>query len=372
MATRREFLLATASLGAASILTACSGNGQSTQLPVTTTEAAAKRISSDRPFYGINAHFTANYAPLTAWPSSTYVNTFLDLGVKMVRTNIGDVIGASSLVPLFQLFAASSIVPLIVIDQGIDLTNSYAANYSASYSLGLSIAQPLRGHCKYFECSNEFDFACRVDFQNRSTVNPVDGKSVDGSIPTDYVPAAIEAMRGWTAGMQAGIKSVIPTALCGYASGVAFSNVVADMLFNGKDTTGAITQTPIPLDFIGVHWYSSECDILAAGPSLHTNQPVNVLQQLNTVMSGKPIIVSEFGTWDTEANQAQYLTSQFDVWRANRLRYNIIAALFYALFPNPVNEGETLETNWGLIEADGTTRKAAYAAYKKYTAAHLV
>ncbi|NYH14491.1 hypothetical protein [Paraburkholderia bryophila] len=365
--------MATASVGATRILTACGGGAQSTASPVVTTDAAAAtRASPGRPFYGINAHFTDNSMPNPTWPLSTYVNTFTDLGVKMVRTNISDAIGASSLVPFFQLFAASGIAPLVVIDQGIDLTNSYAANYSASYSLGQSIARPLRAHCIYFECSNEFDFACRVDFQNRATVNPVDGKPVDGSIPTDYVPAAIEAMRGWTAGMQAGIKSAIPRARCGYASGVAFSNVVADMLFNGKDTTGAITQTPIPLDFIGVHWYSSEYDILAAGPSTHTNQPVNVLQQLNAVMSSKPIIVSEFGTWDTQANQAQYLTNQFDVWRTNRSQYNIVAALFYALFPNPVNEGETPEVNWGLIEADGTIRKEAYAAYKNYTATHPV
>lgn len=385
METRRTFLLSAAALGAARMLAACGGgDGQSAVSPAAVSDAASSAASQaasaaaakwrppGQPFYGINTHLTDDYAPVPPWPSSTYVSTFEALGVQIVRTNISTAAGATALVPYFELFAASNITPLVVIDEGVDIANTYATNYGAAYALGQAIAGPLNGHCVYFECGNEVDITCRVDNVTPGAVNPVDGKPVDGSVPTDYVPSAIEAMRGWTAGLQAGIKTVIPTAQCGYASGVAYSYVVADMMFNGKDTTGAVTQPPIPLNFMGVHWYSGENNILAAGPSTHTGQFVNVLQQLNDVTARAPIIVSEFGTWDTAANQAQYLVSEFDVWRTNRIQYNLIAALFYALFPNPANQGETIAMNWGIMQADGVTKKAAYTAYQNYTAAYPV
>ncbi|WP_323122002.1 glycoside hydrolase 5 family protein [Burkholderia alba] len=405
MATRRQFLLTAAAAGAARALSACGGGdgtpaatpvvggttgtqpaeggkptapstdgGKPTAPPAATGDATppTQPVTPELPFYGVNAHLLDDYAPLPAWLSSDYVGTLADLGARVVRTNISDAVGAAGLVPFFQSFAASGIVPLVVIDQGFDLAGSYETNYQAAHALGLAIAGPLNGHCRYFECGNELDFACRVDYLARGRVNPVDAKPVDGSVPTDYRPASIEVLRGWTAGMLAGIKRVIPAAQCGYASGVAYGHVVADMLCNGKDTTGATTTTPIPLDFIGMHWYSSQNDILAAGPSTHTNQFVNVLQQLNAVTSRKPIIVSEFGAWDTDANQARYLTSQLDVWRTHRSEYNIVAALFYALFPNPANQGETAAMNWGMLQTDGITRKAAYAAYRSYTKAYPV
>ncbi|WP_323120530.1 hypothetical protein [Burkholderia alba] len=378
MATRRQFLLTVSAVGASRMLTACGGDGQPSVSSNAASTAAvddslrrqAAAASASLPFYGINAHLTYDYAPVPAWTTSTYVSTFKNLGVQWVRTNVADPTAASALVPFLKLFAANGIAPLVVIDMGVDVTQSYAANYSAAWTLGSGIARALNGYCSYFECGNEVDITCRVDYPGWTTPNPVDGKPVDGSVPTDYVPAAIEAMRGWTAGMSTGIKTVIPAAKCGYASGVAYSYVVADMLYNGKDIAGATTQPPIALDFMGVHWYAGENDVLAAGPSTHTNQFVNVLQQLNVVMPGKPLIVSEFGTWDTAANQAQYLTSQFDVWRTHRTQYNIAAASFYALFPNPADQGETLAMNWGIMQADGTTKKAAYAAYRSYTSAH--
>jgi hypothetical protein len=400
MATRRQFLLGVAAAGAARVLSGCGGGGDGQSSGATSSvdngagqpmtgaqpsTGGAKNVASTPnvtpqqpaaaaalPFFGINVHLLATYAPLPAWLSSTYVNTCADLGVGTLRTNISTAASAAALVPYFQTFAASNIEPFVVIDQGISLVASYTANYSAGYALGKSIATPLNGHCRYFECGNELDYACRVDFLTPGALNPVDGKPVDGSVPTDYLPTSIEAMRGWTAGLRDGIKSVIPDAQCGYASGVAYSNVVADMLCNGKDTTGAVTQPPISLDFIGVHWYSSQNDILAAGPSTHSNQFVNVLQQLNAVTGRKPIVVSEFGTWASAASQAQYLSSQFDVWRTQRAQYNIIGAIYYALFPNPTDQGETTAMNWGLIQDDGVTHKPAYAAYKRYTAAYPI
>jgi hypothetical protein len=355
-------------------------------------------------FFGLNTHLNRGWAPYQAMTPSSYASLISDLGVQIMRTDMTTAanLSSSNNLAIINSWIANGCTPLIVITPAsYNVVNTtYAANYSAGQTLGIAMANAAVAGISdptkiIWECTNELDFICRIDKQgNASAVNPIDGFGPDGSVRTDFIPAAIEMLRGLVGGMIAGIKSIIPTAKCGMATGNPYSYVVQEMLIKGMDTTGAITQTPIPFDFVCLHWYKTMNNVVFAGPSNHrqgrtggtgsycpdappsgTPNP-NVLALLQSRCNGLPTIVSEWGTIDTEANQASYLTSQYAVWFSNRVTYNIQAVLLYTLFADTADSGTGSDlggvntSNYGLIKYDGSTKKAAYTAMKSYHASN--
>jgi hypothetical protein len=354
-------------------------------------------------FFGVNTHLNRS-----AWPAyasmtpASYQAISADAGIQIWRTDMTSASQITAQAAIINGWIANGQTPLIVITPASYdlLTATYASNYIAGQTLGVAMANAAVASISdptkiYWECTNELDFACRVDkIGAAGTKNPVDGANVDGSVRSDFDHNAIERLRGLVGGLVAGIKSVIPTAKCGMATGNPYSFVVQEMLLKGIETTATYawnyngtvtaTQTAIPFDFVCLHWYSTMFNAEGAGPSFHgsasscpdkyasaTSYP-NVLSLLQTRCNGLPLIVSEWGTWDTEANQASYITSQYAVWFNNRATYNIKAVCLYVLFSDTADSGTGTDiggvstSNFGLIKADGSTKKAAYTALKNY------
>jgi hypothetical protein len=355
-------------------------------------------------FFGINTHLNRGWAPYQAMTPSSYASLISDLGLQIIRTDMTTAANLSSAnnLAIINSWIANGVTPLIVITPAsYNVVNTtYAANFTAGQTLGIAMANAAVAGISdptkiIWECTNELDFICRIDKQGNSTaVNPIDGFGPDGSVRTDFIPAAIEMLRGLVGGMIAGIKSIIPTAKCGMATGNPYSYVVQEMLIKGMDTTGAITQTPIPFDFVCLHWYKTMNNVVFAGPSNHRqgrtggtgsycpDAPTsgapnpNVLALLQSRCNGLPTIVSEWGTIDTEANQASYITSQYGVWFPNKATYNIQAVILYTLFSDTADSGTGSDlggvntSNYGLIKYDGATKKAAYTSMKNYHVAN--
>jgi hypothetical protein len=351
-------------------------------------------------FFGVNTHLNRGWAPYQAMTPSSYASLISDLGVQIMRTDMTTAANLSSAnnLAIINSWIANGCTPMIVITPAsYNVVNTtYAANFTAGQTLGIAMANAAVAGITdptkiLWECTNELDFICRIDKQGNSTaVNPIDGFGPDGSVRSDFIPGAIEMLRGLVGGMIAGIKSIIPTAKCGMATGNPYSYVVQEMLIKGMDTNGNITATPIPFDFVCLHWYKTMNNVVLAGPSNHrqgrtggtgsycpdatpsgTPNP-NVLALLQSRCNGLPTIVSEWGTIDTEANQASYITSQYPIWFSNRALYNIQAVIIYTLFSDTADSGTGADlggvntSNYGLIKYDGATKKAAYASMKSY------
>lgn len=319
-------------------------------------------------FFGANVHIGSTYAGYpTGLTASSYVSLAQDLGIRWYRTNNCNTASAiNTMAPYFTAMKNAGIEPFIVIDQGINLSNSYATNYSAALSMGQAIGQAAAGLCRYFECSNEQDFPCRTD--GGSGAQRGDGSYIDGSQRTDFDNNKLAAFFGWNTGMADGIRQYITDAMIGFASGAGFgAYIVGEMWAKGMDNTGTVVRSPVKVNFQGVHWYWSMGNPRSATPS--GGSTVNVMQQVWSRM-GCPSIITEWGSAPssdaaTQAAQASQLTTRCQTYWDNRVADNTAAAFFYAMFPNP-NDDATL--NWGLVQSDGTTKKPSYTAYQSFIA----
>lgn len=329
--------------------------------------------STKQAFFGANIHIKYGDGTGTAvsnYPQNltaqSYVDKALDLGITWYRTNCNTAANVISERPYFTLMRANGIEPFIVIDAGITLTNSYATSYSGGLALGQAIGQAAAGYCRYFETSNEIDFKCRLDQQGQT------GRSgLDGSQRTDFYQPALDSFFGWNTGVADGLRQYIPDAKIGYATGAGFgAYIVGEMWQKGLDTGGNVVRSPVQVDFQGLHWYWSMGDPRSATPNGGTT--LNVMQEIWRRMS-VPTFVTEWGSSITDATdnatQASQLTTRAGTYWNNRVADHTAGAFFYAMFPNPANEGDNATTNWGLEQSDGTTQKPSYTAYKNFIAA---
>lgn len=330
--------------------------------------------STKQKFFGANIHIKYGDGTGTAvsnYPQNqtvqSYVNKALDLGLGWYRTNCNTAANITAEIPYFTAMRANGIEPFVVIDAGITLTNSYATNYSAGRSLGLAIGQKAAGYVRFFETSNEIDFNCRNDKQSQPARS-----GLDGSQRTDFYQPALDAFMGWNTGVLDGLRYYIPDAQIGYATGAGFgAYIVGEMWKKGLDNTGAQVRDPVNVSFQGLHWYWSMGDPRSATPNGGTT--LNVMQEIYRRMS-VPTFVTEWGSSigdaGTDAAQASQLTTRCGTYWNNRVADNVAGAFFYAMFPNPTNEGDDpVSPNWGLVTADGNTIKQSYTAYKNFIAA---
>lgn len=303
---------------------------------------------------------------------STYIATAKDLGIGWYRTNCTNATDASRAAPYFDAFRAAGIEPFCVIDADLNsYTGTYASNYSAGKTLGTAIGAALKGHCLYFETSNERDFYCRIDTKDNGVYRyggthvRSDGTNVDGSRVTDYDPTARECFMGWNTGVADGLKVNIPDAIYGFATGAGYGYVFANLLHFGTATIGGPqVRTPCPQGLWGSHWYMNMYD-----PTKSKQQDgtvVDVLGLYNTLVPGAVGFITEWGLMMDETTQASSIPMWCHTWYSNRLKYNIAGAFIYAQYPNPSSEGDTPTSNWGLNQSDGVTKRAGYTAYKNF------
>lgn len=346
-----------------------------------------KGVASITPqgFFGVNIHigYTSSY-----WPSMTaasYLALFAQMGIQTVRTNIASVAKANAVIGTIKGLIAGGIDVLIVIDASPNLGSTFSAQQSAASTLGAGIANVLKGSgIVNIETSNEFDFNCKINGPNPRTF-VADGASYD-----DFTPSKFECWRGWTSGMLSGFRGVTGEFKLGYASGVAFPQTAFRMLREGRDTTGAVTQTPLQIDFLGAHFYDTESTnplSYTAKSRTGSAQAVNSLAEVRGLTGNATydvpqtpafdLYVTEWGSKAPDSNQGSFVGSAASVYFANRTTYNIKGIYVYVLFADVTDSGTgpvfgVAANNFGIIQADGSTKKAAYTSYTNFINANTV
>lgn len=346
-----------------------------------------KGVASITPqgFFGVNIHigYTSSY-----WPSMTaasYLTLFNTMGIQTVRTNIASVAKANAVIGTIKALIAGGIDVLVVIDASPNLGSTFSAQQSAASTLGAGIANVLKGSgIVNIETSNEFDFNCKINGSNPR------GFVADGGSYDDFTSSKFECWRGWTSGMLSGIRGVTSEFKLGYASGVAFPQTAFRMLREGRDTTGAVTQTPLQIDFLGAHFYDTE----SGNPLSYTvksrtgsAQAVNSLAELRGLTGNATydvpqtpafdLYVTEWGSKAPDATQGGFVGSATSVYFANKATYNIKAIYVYVLFADSTDSGTgpvfgVAANNYGIIQADGSTKKPAYTSYTNFINANTV
>jgi hypothetical protein len=336
-----------------------------------------KGVASITPvgFFGVNIHigYTSSF-----WPNmtvSSYLARFAQMGIQTVRTNIASVAKANNVLATVKGLIAGGIDVLVVIDASPNLGSTFAAQQSAANTLGASLATALKGSgVVYIETSNEFDFNCKINGSNPR------GFVADGGSYDDFTSSKFECWRGWTSGMLAGIRSVTSEFKLGYASGVAFPQTAFRMLREGRDTTGAVTQTPLQIDFMGAHFYDTQGNPTSftcksrTGSSVSTNSLAELRGLTGNATYDVPqtpafeLMVTEWGSRAADSNQGAFYatrTQDFFTWKTT---YNIKAIYAYVLFADTTDSGTgpvfgVNALNFGLIQADGATVKPAYSSF---------
>lgn len=336
-----------------------------------------KGVASITPqgFFGVNIHigYTSSY-----WPNMTaasYLALFAQMGIQTVRTNIASVAKANAVLPTIKGLIAGGIDVLVVIDASPNLGSTFSAQQSAASTLGASLANALKGSgIVYIETSNEFDFNCKINGPNPRTF-VADGGSYD-----DFTSSKFECWRGWTDGMLSGIRGVTSEFKLGYASGVAFPQTAFRMLREGRDTTGAVTKTPLSFDFLGAHFYDTQGNPTSftcksrTGASVSTNSLAELRGLTGNATYDVPqtpafeLMVTEWGSRAADTNQGSFYNTFTQNYFAWKTTYNIRAIYAYVLFADTTDSGTgpvfgVNALNFGLIQADGSTKKPAYNSF---------
>jgi hypothetical protein len=135
------------------------------------------------------------------------------------------------------------------------------------------------------------------------------------------------------------------------------------MLWNGQTPNGSATATagatPLRWDVTMYHWYESSGDITRAGPQGLTNV-LQILQQSFNL----PIWLTEWGYQlsDSSSAQTSYVTNALTEYYALRNQYNLESVMMYELIDMGTSDA------YGLLEANGSTQKPCYSAFKNFTA----
>jgi hypothetical protein len=312
------------------------------------TPAAATSL-----FFGMNGHMAWNSTAYQTLTPAQQVAILKDLGVTNYRVDVADAGMAQTVQKaLTGAFKGSGVSILPCINpMNYDQTASESTAYNYGYQLAVSIITPLKGLVSHVECGNELD-------ANGLISNGA------GNSPSNYNTAYWPAFRGVLRGMIDGVKSVDSSIKCGINVGVPLAYTALQMLWNGQSPNGTATAvsnaTPLRWDITMFHWYETSGDIVRAGSQGLTN----VLQILQTF--GLPIWLTEWGyyTGDTPAAQATYVANTLKEYYSLRQTYNLQSVMMYQLIDTPGGDV------FGVLAADGVTKKTSYAAYKNFTAAN--
>ncbi|WP_323118477.1 glycosyl hydrolase [Burkholderia alba] len=323
--------------------------------------ASDPRIGNPAPtaqklFYGMNGHMAWSEMIYASVPAAQQLQMLRDLGVTNYRADVASAGMAQTLAAALNgAFAGSgvAILPCLNPSAALRQTMPESDAYAVGYQLATSVATVLKGLVSHIECGNELD-----------AYGLVTGL---GPSPIDYNPAYWPAFRGAIRGMIDGVRAVDPTIKCGVNVGIPLAYGALQMLWNGIQPDGSATgrggAAPVRWDVTMYHWYESSGNIVRAGPAGNHN----VLQILADSF-GVPIWLTEWGfnsDQDTSDQQVAYVTRALTQYYALRQQYTLESVMLYQLIDMPGNL-------FGLVGTDGVTKKAAYAAFKNFTAAHPV
>ncbi|MDR5857690.1 glycosyl hydrolase [Caballeronia sp. LZ062] len=317
----------------------------------TVTQAVAS--ASSGLFYGINGHMAYGSGIYQTMSPAAQLAILQDLGVTNYRCDIAGGGMATTLANALQgPFANSgvSILPVLnPLSAQWDPHSSEAAAYSLGYDMAVRCTRPLKGLVKYIECGNELDVPLKI--------------GGDGSSTADWDPACWPSLRGVLRGMIDGVRSVDPSIQCGVNVGIPMAYRALQMLWNGISPDGTAQgvsgAASLRWDITTYHWYESSGDIRCGG---RYNACVDVLQVLKDSFN-VPIWLTEWG-WnganDTPQQAAAYTGRALAEYYAVKDRYNIQSIMMYAV----------IDSDYGLIQADGVTKNPAYAVFKNFVAAN--
>lgn len=358
------FLLALAGCGGGS-----DGNDSATSAESGTLKDLSASINRSTPsaitcssgtrstFYGINGHLNMGGA-YSKSNFSTQIKQLQDLGVVMYRNDIIDNWGAQNMAA-FAKQARATAGPCVAIYPTVGPNNSdWGTNekdaYNKGYALGRATATQLKGIVPAYEVGNELDTAALVG----------DG---DGNRSSDYDNTWFSKGRGLINGMTDGIKSIDPTAPIILSSISWLHFGFDDMILAGTGPDGSSGHQIPKVDAVAFHWYSDMGDIENAcgGTGCY-----NALQKMSSY--GKPIWLTEYGArpeMGSDSTIGAYVVGNKMLGDFVRLaaKYNIQSTELYQLYDDASIGGDG---NYGLVQDNGTTKKASYAKVKSFIAAN--
>jgi hypothetical protein len=312
--------------------------------------AGAKADTSSSIFYGANGHINGGGAYSISQPA-LQLQQLQDLHVKLYRNEVYNQASANNLANVAATFAAGNVTVYPVILSGVAARTSEQDGYNVGYTLGQQTASARK--YPYYEVSNELAIQSLLS-------------NVDGVTPKQFDNVKFQKARGIIRGMIDGVKSVDPNGKIVIGGDTWLHYGFYQMLANGTQPDGTSGYPVVNWDITAWHWYSDMGDITNAcgGTGCH-----NVLAELQSY--GKPIWLTEFGvrpTYGTDQQIADYMvgTKMMSAFLQLAPTYNIQSIQVYQLYDDPVGG----EGNYGLIQNDGKTNKAAYAAFKNFVLAN--
>jgi hypothetical protein len=310
----------------------------------------AHPVPTPRRFYGVNGHNNEGGAYDISSPALQLAQ-LQDLGMKYYRNEVYSQGTANKLANIAQMMDAGGVTVYPVMLMDLNTVADETQAYSAGFVLGQQTATSR--HYPYYEVTNEMEAQALTG-------------NVDGVFPQQYDMDKFRRVRGIIRGMIAGIKSVDTSGKIILGGGTWLHYGFAQMLATGTEPDGSIGHPVVDWDITAWHWYSEQGDITNAcgGTGCH-----NVLQALKAF--GKPIWLNEIGVrpnYGTDQEIAAYLTgsTMMAQFVALASTYDIESIQSYELYDDPVGG----EGNYGLLQNDGVTPKAAYAAFRNFVAAH--
>ncbi|SAK82171.1 hypothetical protein AWB80_05315 [Caballeronia pedi] len=345
-----KFSAVTVAVGASLMLAACGGGSEGTVDAATvkaavTPEATAKAATTGSIFYGMNGHIT-NGGAYDNTPYATQLSQLQDLGVKIFRNDVYSLASAKVLATVAKQFAAGGVqvYPVMLLGLGFDTEE---AAYNAGYTMGQQTAQTYK--YAYYEVANELDSAALAG-------------NYDGNVWYQYSNQPFMIARGVIRGMIAGVKSVDSSAkiiVDGTWKHIAFFQ----MLLDGSQPDGTHGHPTVSWDITAWHWYSDQGDITNACGGTGCHDILGIISSF-----GRPVWINEYGVrpeYGTNDAIASYLTGNLMMlqYYTQASKYNVQSVQGFELY-------DSQEGNYGMVQSDGKTKKAAYTAVKNFIANH--
>ncbi|SAL00791.1 lipopolysaccharide biosynthesis protein [Caballeronia ptereochthonis] len=334
-----------ATVAVSAMLAACGGGDSATDAatgkaasPKSTVKAASNNGSI---FYGMNGHNNGGGAYDISSPQ-LQLSQLQDLGATIYRNEVYNQASANKLAGIAKTMADGGVTVYPVMLLSLNY-NSEDDAYNAGFTLGQQTASAYR--YKYYEVGNELE---------AKTLNG----NVDGVLWNQYNNWSYTLARGVLRGLIAGVKSVDSSAKI-VLGGTWLHYAFYQMLADGSQPDGTWGHPTVSWDITAWHWYSNEGDITHACGGTGCHDVLSVLHNM-----GKPIWINEFGVrpdYGSYNQIASYITgnTMMAQYVSVASKYNIQSIQAFELYDD--GEGD-----YGLIEADGTTKKPAYWSYKDF------
>jgi hypothetical protein len=277
-------------------------------------------------FYGVNSH--PGYYPTVT--GAQHVTIMKNIGCTVLRLDYNGSSNNAAFQAIATAFQGNGLQIYACIPCTMESTpgTAYAneaAAFNGNFALGQAAAQALGPMgITLFGCGNELDAHSAGGVNIRTpTIN------VLGTVPVDFVASVWPLFRGAIRGCIAGVKSVLPNALCASNAFTLNSIWASDALWNGIGPGGDTGNPQVRWDITDFHMYTN-------GPGTSNyysgggGQPTfNMLQYLKNAYN-RPIFISEYNPQNVTTQN-----SWLSTWYSTQQQYNIAGVFFYDLFDSP-------------------------------------